>query len=316
VLRAVFAAFPDRLARRRERNDRRAVLVGGRGVKLTPSSGVVEPDLFVCVDVDAGGADSFVRLASVVDRDWLPADKLVTRHEVEFDPQAERLAARKRTRFEDLVIDDVPGHVADEDEAARVLAEAAAANPERVIPPADSAAGLFLVRVRCLRNWMPELGLPPLDADGLKQLLPELCRGARSFAEVRSGPWLDAIRGLLTHRLYESVEREAPERIAVPSGSRIALKYEEGRPPVLAARIQELFGLTDTPRVAGGRVKVLVHLLAPNYRPQQVTDDLASFWANTYPAVRKELRGRYPKHDWPEDPLTAMATRRTKRRSS
>jgi ATP-dependent helicase HrpB len=316
VMRAVFAAFPDRLARRRERGDRRAVLVGGRGVKLAPSSGVVEPDLFVCVDVEAGGAESFVRLASEVSRDWLPADRLDTRHEVEFDQQTERLIARKRTRFEDLVIDDTPGHVADEAQAARVLAEAAAGNVSRVLPPDDSAAGLFLVRLRCLRGWMPELDLPAFDESQLKDLLPDLCRGARSITEVRSGPWLDAIRGRLTYQHLAVVEREAPERIAVPSGSRITLKYEAGRPPVLAARIQELFGLTDTPRVAAGRVKVLVHLLAPNYRPQQVTDDLASFWKNTYPLVRKELRGRYPKHDWPDDPLTATASRGPKRRST
>src|SRR6185503_7948702 len=114
--------------------------------------------------------------------------------------------------------------------------------------------------------------------------------------------WLGALHGRLSHVQRQAVEREAPERLEVPSGSHIRIEYEEGRPPVLAARIQELFGLTETPRVGGGRVKVLLHLLAPNYRPQQVTDDLASFWANTYPQVRKELRGRYPKHSWPEDP--------------
>jgi ATP-dependent helicase HrpB len=110
------------------------------------------------------------------------------------------------------------------------------------------------------------------------------------------------------------VGNEAPEHIEVPSGSHIKIAYEEARPPILAARIQEMFGLTETPRVARGRVKVLLHLLAPNYRPQQVTDDLASFWKNGYPIVRKELRARYPKHSWPEDPLTAEATSRTARR--
>jgi ATP-dependent helicase HrpB len=102
--------------------------------------------------------------------------------------------------------------------------------------------------------------------------------------------------------------------LEVPSGSRLTLKYEEGRPPVLAVRIQEVFGLLDTPRIAGGRVKVLLHLLAPNYRPQQVTDDLASFWRNTYAQVRKELRARYPKHAWPEDPFKATAERRPRRK--
>ena len=100
----------------------------------------------------------------------------------------------------------------------------------------------------------------------------------------------------------------------MPSGSRIRLTYEPGRPPVLAVRIQEMFGAAETPRVAAGRVPVLLHLLAPNMRPQQVTDDLASFWRNTYPEVRKELAGRYPKHAWPEDPLAAPAQRRPGRR--
>src|SRR5206468_437974 len=101
----------------------------------------------------------------------------------------------------------------------------------------------------------------------------------------------------------------------VPSGSRVALRYEAGRPPVLAVRIQELFGLRATPRVAGGRVPVLLHLLAPNMRPQQVTDDLESFWSRTYPSIRNELRRRYPKHAWPEDPLSATPEHRpTKKR--
>jgi ATP-dependent helicase HrpB len=119
----------------------------------------------------------------------------------------------------------------------------------------------------------------------------------------------------LSHAQRQAVEREVPERLPVPSGSRIALRYEVGRPPILAVRIQEIFGLRDTPRIAGGRVPVLLHLLAPNNRPQQVTDDLASFWANTYPQIRKELRGRYPKHAWPEDPWTAQPESRPRRRS-
>ncbi len=313
LLRSLFVAYPDRLARRRGPGDRRARMVGGRGVRLAPASGVDEPELFVCVDVDAGGAESLVRLASAVRREWLPAEKLATVTEVAFDEQAERIVARKQTRFEDLVLDDTPAHVADEDEAARVLAAAAAERLDKVLPPSDSPAGEFRTRVRCLRGWMPELGLPSFEDADLRPLLEQLCRGLRSLEQVRTGPWLDALKGMLTYQQLQAVEREAPERIAVPSGSRIAVRYEEGRPPVLAARIQELFGLTETPRVAGGRVKVLLHLLAPNYRPQQVTDDLASFWATGYPQVRKELRARYPRHSWPEDPLTAEPVRGPKR---
>jgi ATP-dependent RNA helicase HrpB len=161
---------------------------------------------------------------------------------------------------------------------------------------------------------MPELELPPLDENDLRDLLSWLCLGRRSFAELRTADWLSALQSRLTHPQRQAVEREAPERLPAPSGSRIALRYEPGKPPVMAARIQEMFGLHDTPRVAGGRVRVVLHLLAPNHRPQQVTDDLASFWSNTYPQIRKELRGRYPKHAWPEDPWNAPAERRPRRR--
>ncbi|MBA4187051.1 MAG: ATP-dependent helicase HrpB [Planctomycetaceae bacterium] len=307
LLRCILAAYPDRLARRREPGSSKAVTVGGRGIRLAPSSGVTEPELFVCVDVDAGGTDSFVRLASGVEREWLPADRITTRSEVTFDDRSEKLVARKITRFEELVLDETPAHIGDEDEAARALADAAAERFEKCLPTPESDAGRFRTRVRCLRAWVPELNLPPFDAADLREALGFFCRGKRSLADVRHGPWLDFFRGQLTYDQLRTIDAEAPDRIEVPSGSHISIEYTEGRPPVLAARIQEMFGLTETPRIARGRVKVLLHLLAPNHRPQQVTDDLASFWANGYPIVRKELRARYPKHSWPEDPLTAEA---------
>ena len=114
----------------------------------------------------------------------------------------------------------------------------------------------------------------------------------------------------LDYKQRRDLDELAPARMTLPSGGTASLVYEPGRPPVLAARIQELFGWKETPRVAGGRVRVLLHLLAPNFRPQQVTDDLESFWNTTYQVVRKELRGRYPRHPWPEDPWTAQAVRK------
>jgi ATP-dependent helicase HrpB len=315
LLRCIFAAYPDRLARRREPGSTKALTVGGRGVKLAPTSGVIEPELFVCVDVDAGGADSFVRMASSVEREWLPQERLTTRIEVTFDDKTERLAARKVTRFDDLVLEEVNAHIADESEAATVLASAAADRLEKVLPPADSPAGEFRTRVRCLRAWVPELNLPAFEAADLREALESLCRNRRSLADVRNGPWIDFLKGQLTYEQLRAVDSEAPEQIEVPSGSYIKIAYEEGRPPILAARIQEMFGLAETPRLARGRVKVLLHLLAPNYRPQQVTDDLASFWKNGYPIVRKELRARYPKHSWPEDPLIAEAVRGVRKKT-
>jgi ATP-dependent helicase HrpB len=285
-------------------------MVGGRGVTLGPSSGVTEGELFLALDVDAGATESVVRLASSVEREWLPAHLIRIATEVVFDEISERVIARRVTRFEDLVLDETQAHLPDDEQTAPVLAAAAAEHLDRVLPAADSSFALYRTRIRCLNAWMPELNLPAFDDAQVRELLAALSHGCRSFADLRRSPWLDALQSRLTHPQRQAIEREAPERLQVPSGNRITLRYDEGRPPVLAVRIQELFGMTETPRVAAGRVRVLLHLLAPNYRPQQVTDDLASFWANTYPVVRKELRARYPKHAWPEDPLSAEPKRR------
>jgi ATP-dependent helicase HrpB len=172
----------------------------------------------------------------------------------------------------------------------------------------------FLARARSLALWMPELALPTFDEPTLAAVARELADGRRSFEEMQRAPLLDVLQARLSHQQRRALDEHAPESMTVPSGSRIRLCYEIGRAPVLAARIQELFGMRDTPRIARGRVAIVVHLLAPNGRPQQVTDDLGSFWRNTYAEVRKQLRARYPKHSWPEDPLTAPPQRRPRRR--
>jgi ATP-dependent helicase HrpB len=309
-LRSLLAAFPDRLARRREPGSRRALMMGGRGVRLAPSSGVTESELFLCIDVDAAGTEALVRQASAVQRDWLPPERLRTSVDISFDPQIERVTARRRLHYEDLLLEETPAALPNDAQVAGVLAAAATENLDRVVPAADSAAGMYLIRLRCLHDWLPELDLPAFGVPEMRELVTTLCHGCRSFADLRNADWLSAIQSRLTHAQRQAVDREAPERLQVPSGSRIVLRYEPGRPPILAVRIQEIFGLHDTPRIAAGRIRVLMHLLAPNFRPQQVTDDLASFWANTYPQVRKELRARYPKHAWPEEPLEAEAKKR------
>jgi ATP-dependent helicase HrpB len=308
--RAVFTAFADRLARRREPGGRRALLVGGRGVRLDERSAVTEAELFVAVELaEQGGSESLVRLASAVDRAWLRDESLSVSIEIRFDEQRQRVTAARVSRYEDLVLDETPAAMPNDDRAAALLAVEAAARFER-IGPEDESALQFLARARSLAAWLPELELPDFNDDALRALLPQLCAGCTSLAELRSAPWRAVLEAQLTPTQRQAVEREAPERIEVPSGSRIALHYEAGKPPVLAVRIQEVFGLMETPRVARGRVPVLMHLLAPNYRPQQITGDLASFWARTYAEVRKELKRRYPKHAWPEDPYTATAERR------
>jgi ATP-dependent helicase HrpB len=316
VLRSLFVAFSDRVARRREGGSRRGVMVGGRGVRLAPSSGVLDAEFFLCIEVDAGQKETWVRQASAIERDWLPSERLNTTIEIAFDMESERVTAKRRVRFVDLVIEEADAALPDGEETSRVLAAAASEHLQRVLPAEDSPAGAYRTRVRCLRQWMPELQLPPLDDADMRELLTWLCHRCRSFADLRKADWLQAFQSRLSHTQRQLLEREAPERLAVPSGSNITLRYEIGRSPILAVRIQEVFGLTETPRLAAGRVPILLHLLAPNYRPQQVTDDLASFWTNTYPQIRKELRARYPKHSWPEDPWQAKAVSRPRRKPS
>jgi ATP-dependent helicase HrpB len=160
----------------------------------------------------------------------------------------------------------------------------------------------FLERVAFLAGAMPELGLDADPGPLLAAAVRALAAGRRSFAELRGADLGGALRSRLTPRQLHALDREAPERLRLPSGREARLVYERGKPPVLAARIQDLFGLGTTPRVAAGRVAVVLHILAPSNRPVQVTEDLASFWSRTYPEVRKQLRGRYPKHAWPESP--------------
>jgi ATP-dependent helicase HrpB len=314
VLRALLAAFPDRLARRRDTHRDKGVMVGGRGVRLHPQCAVKDAELFVCVDVDAGRTDAVVRQASAVERGWLPAEHLRQADEVFFHPSQKRVAARRRTYWDDLLLDETHVAAPEGEQAAAILAQAAIAEWDRVFPAGDAALNRFLMRVRCLAEWMPDLQLPALELTQLHDVLHMLCSHCRSFDELRKAPWLEHCKRLLTAAQLASLDREAPERIVVPSGSRISLEYAKDRSPVLAVRIQEIFGLVETPRIAGGRVSVLLHLLAPNMRPQQVTDDLRSFWSNTYPQVRKELRRRYPKHAWPEDPWNAPPQSKSSRR--
>ena len=288
-------------------------------MRLAEESAVLEAELFLCADLDAGRAgplsEALVRKASAVAPEWLPPENLRTDVELEFDHQRERVAAWKRTRYEDLVIAESEVPPPEAAAAERVLVQAAGERLDRALALDDPEVSSFLARVRSLADWSPELGLPRFDEGELRALLPALAAGRKSFVELRRAPLLDALQGALTYEQSEAVRREAPERLAVPSGSRIRLHYEPGTPPVLAARIQELFGLAETPQVAAGRVPVLLHLLAPNGRPQQVTHDLRSFWENTYPQVRKELQGRYPKHAWPQDPWNATPERRPRRRT-
>ncbi len=308
--RALLLAMPDRLARKRDGGGGKWLMAGGRGLRPGPLSGVAHAELIVGVELMAASGDAVVHQASAVQREWLDPALVTVRDDLFFSPSARAVQQRRRELWDDLVLAETPAAISDEKRAAEVLFEAARSALSDVQPEGGVPVRNLAARVSLLRSVAPEMELPACDDALQLDVLRELCAGRRSFDQLRAAQWLDRIRGRYRPDLLATLEREVPERIRVPGGSQHRIEYVEGKPPVLAVRIQEVFSWLVTPRIAFGRVPLLLHLLAPNHRPQQVTDDLASFWRNAYPVVRGELRRRYPKHAWPEDPLAAQPVRK------
>lgn len=309
LMRALVDAFPDRLAKLRPGTQDRALLVGGRGVRLDASTRVRGEPFFLAIDIHDSRGEARARLVSAVEREWLPEENLRRQEEIFFNPTRGQVETRARTYWADLLLEETPVAISDHDAAAEILARQALSQGARWMPAPDSGAGRFLARVRWLSNAIPELNLPSLEDSELAAMLVAICHGLRSLEEVREADWLGALQARVGYDRLPEIDRLAPPELTLPNGNRHPIQYEAGKAPILAVRMQEMFGMRETPRIAGGRVPLLLHLLGPNHRPQQVTSDLASFWQNGYPEVKKELRRRYPKHSWPDDPLAAQSTR-------
>jgi len=293
LLRALLDGFPDRVARRREPGSARLVLSSGSGALVGRESGVREAELLVALEVVGGaagaGPEPVVRVASRVEREWLDGVRTEVVHR--FDEGSGAVRAFARDWYDRLLLREraVPP---DPDAAATLLAEAI--ERRGVGEPGER-----------LRRRLRAAGL---EAD-LHSAVLAACRGRASLPELAHPErWLDP-------GTRSRLDRVAPERIPLPSGRTAILDYREDGSIVAAAKLQELFGLAETPRIGRGRVPVVFELLAPNGRPVQTTRDLRSFWQNTYPEVRRELRGRYPRHPWPDDPWSAEPTHRAKRRT-
>lgn len=308
VLDALLAGFPDRVAQRRAPQSDRFKMASGAGAKISPRSAVRADDLILAVGLEGGRtAEHLITTAWALDPARLPITEGV---ETRFDPEREAVVQFSVRRYLALVLDERPaGGGADPMAVAEALAHAAAADPLRAFRPDDQAKH-FLRRLWCAATWAPGLEIPALR--GLEipgppdDFILTQCMGRRSFADLRRVDLIQAIRDHIGYSAAQAVDRLAPDKIKLPGGATARVTYTDpDSPPVFSARIQHLFGMTETPKVGGGRVALLIHLLAPNMRPMQITSDLAGFWANTYADVRKDLRGRYPKHPWPEDPLTA-----------
>jgi ATP-dependent helicase HrpB len=312
--RALLAGFPDRVCRRRRPGEADAAMVGGRGVKQLSESGVDAP-LFLALSLEGRGAAAGVAVAESIELALLQdvAPHLVTvRDEAVLDDERGAFVGVRRTRFRDLIIEEKTGVPVNDDAVAEGLARTFAERFERLFAP-DDATAATLTRLRFARQSMPDEEWPIVDDDALKALLPDLClalvrKGRRRLEDVASADWHGAVGGLLDWQLKQRLDSEVPGRLTVPTGNAIAVDYGpalQGGVPVLAVRLQECFGWLDTPRVARGRIAVVLHLLSPGYKPVQVTTDLRSFWQRGYKEVKAELKARYPKHSWPDDPLAA-----------
>jgi ATP-dependent helicase HrpB len=321
LLRLPLNAYPDRVTRRRANDPQAGIMVGGSGIRVAHESTVKQGDYFLAIDLRhdqrSVTREPLVRIASVIQVEWLaemfPASVRKERG-VEFDPAKNRVIGFVRTWYRDLLLDDDRNAAVDPIAGGEALATALRARAREIFAGDESAVNL-LTRIAMLRQQMPEHAWPAFSDEELGELLGEVCVGKRSVAELGSGALVGALRSRLVYPLDRLLEEHAPESLEVPTGNHIRLEYSANQPPVLAVRLQELFGWTDTPTVAAGRVKVRLHLLGPNYRPVQVTDDLRNFWATTYFQVRKDLRARYPKHSWPEEPLKAKPEARGRRRT-
>jgi ATP-dependent helicase HrpB len=321
VGRALLAGFVDRVVRPRGPSAARGTMVGGRGVVWANGALDEEAELLLALDVgDAGdrrtSTESRLRLCAPLEREWLLGlveGEPRAQVDAEFDEDSGRAFALRRTTFLGLVLDESRGGVADPAAVERALGVRLAADPERWLGGREDLAALR-ARVAWLCARAPELGLPELDDAAVVAAAIALLPGRRSLRDLQDAPLCQAVVAGWTPAQRQALAARAPERVRLPSGREARIDYTAGPEPVLAVRLQELFGTERTP-AADGQPLVL-HLLGPNHRPVQVTRDLPSFWANVYPRVRSELRRRYPKHSWPEDPTTAAAESRPRRRGS
>jgi ATP-dependent helicase HrpB len=289
-LRAIFRGYPDRVARRREPGSTRFLLMSGHGAALSRDSGVRDAEFIVAVDVQAGrrgeNAEAAIRIASAIDPDWLEPTSVAAEHAID---GSGRVRAFERSYYGGILLRERPAAI----DGATATTLIARAYRERGLSDADTQ---LLRRLRFA-------DLPDDEA----ALISAAAAGCRAIDEVD-------LRAALDGSVARELERRAPPILAVPSGRTTSLRYQEDGSVVASVKLQELFGLADSPRLGPRRVPVVFELLAPNGRPVQTTRDLRSFWDTTYQEVRRELRGRYPRHPWPDDPWTAPPTARVKRK--
>ena len=320
VGRLLACAYPDRIGQQRKPGSQRYLLRNGQGVSLAASSVVRDAEWLVAVEtVGRNGAEDDVRLASRLSRatvEELFGGELQWQRETGWDDAANRVFARQVRRLGAILLQERPVAVTAGDTLPALL-ELIRHQGLGILPWTGDTRQLQ-ARAAFLRLHLAEQGWQDWSdqalINDLETWLPAWLTAVKNRSDLKRVDLAAALKARLGWARLKELDRLAPESLEVPSGSRIRLDYSAEALPVLAVKLQELFGLADTPRLANGRVPVLIHLLSPAGRPLAVTSDLKSFWDTVYPEVQKEMKGRYPKHPWPDNPWRAEATRSTKRR--
>ena len=315
-------AFADRIARRRGQEGRYQ-LANGMGAMLDADDALGRHEWLIAPLLLQGSAspDARILLALPLDIEALMQtcpELLQQSDTIEWDEAQGTLKALRRSRIGQLTVKVQPLAKPSEEELHQAMLNGIRDKGLSVLnwtPEAEQ----FRLRLQCAANWLPEYDWPAVDEDSLlktleRWLLPHMS-GVHSLRALKALNVGQALRGLLDWSMLQRLDSELPAHYTVPTGSRIAIRYHEDNPPVLAVRMQEMFGEANTPTIAQGRVPLVLELLSPAQRPLQVTSDLSAFWQGSYREVQKEMKGRYPKHVWPDDPANTAPTRRTKKYS-
>jgi ATP-dependent helicase HrpB len=314
-------AYPDRIARRRSGGEPRYVMSNGRGAVLDAADGLASEVLLAVAEMEGAGAEGTIYLAAPLDKRDIEeqfASHIVTRDAVEWDERSASVLARRRRLIGSLVLDDAPLNKPAGELVAQALLDAVRKRgiESLALAPAIQTFRDRVATVRRIRGdtW-PDLSDAGLLASLQQWLAPHL-DGVTTLNKLRELDLEEAIAGLLDWQQRRDLDRLAPTHVEVPSGSRIRIDYSDPAKPVLAVKLQEMFGSPTTPAIVDGKLPLTLHLLSPAGRPLQVTSDLAGFWAGSYAEVRRDMRGRYPRHPWPDDPLAALPTARAKKRGT
>jgi ATP-dependent helicase HrpB len=313
-------AFPERLAKRRDASGENWISAGGRGFRLDPASPLARETWLAVAEV--GGTAAGARILSAAPMDEasvqaLFADRIETGTQLAFDPATGTVRARRGRRLGAITLSEGQDAKADPDEIAAALLDGVRTHGLALLPWSEAAAALRK-RTAFARRYvetLPDLSEEALAAS-LDEWLPLLLAGKRRLADIDPSALSGTLDALLGWDGRKAVDRLAPERFETPAGSSHPIDYEAEAGPTVTARVQALFGLAEHPTIAGGAVPLVLSLTSPAGRPIQTTRDLPGFWKGSWADVAREMRGRYPRHPWPDDPARADPTLRTKRASA